>query len=146
MILPTPSGGNTGRHSQHQPATTTSRRSTVLPPRPVEPGAYDGQIVDARLVGFEWRKSTQNPDGLTLRVQVYIETNDGDAEVFDAVDITNTRRLSEIAACCGLTDAANVARLAANIIGTDVRITTRNIVPRAGRNAGREKAVISSWL
>ena len=146
MIVPHPAGGNTGDHSQHQPATTASRRATVLPPRPVEPGAYDGEIVDARLVGFEWRKSPTNPDGLTLRVQVYIEDDRGAAEVFDAVDVTNSRRLSEIAACCGLTDASNIARMAANIIGTSVRITTRNIVPKAGRNAGREKAVISSWL
>jgi hypothetical protein len=136
-------------HSQANP--TPRERSTVwslCKPRPVRPGVYDGRVVDASTVSFAWRKTETNPHGLTLRVFVEVEADDGTAHVGDAVDVDHVHRLREMFASCGLTLEAGAAAedIAHELIGKPCRVVLKNIAPRQGKHAGQLKACVSGWL
>jgi hypothetical protein len=142
------------RKPQHDSTSTpTAGESlvtrTIAKPRPVRPGVYDGTIVVAELASLQWRQTSNNPDGLVARLAVEIEDAGGVAHVFDAADATTTNlpRIEGIFNAAGLTLGSDdlVDRIG-DLISRDVRITVKNIVPRAGLCAGREKAVIGSWI
>ena len=132
---------------QRQPQQSdTPRPSTLLPPRACTPGGYAAEVSSAELIGFHWRRSPENLDGLTLRVRCRINDEQGPADVFDCVDITHDRRLSEIALACQLDPSLSAGRLADALIGCRCRVSIKNITPQQGKNAGMQKAVIGSWL
>lgn len=119
---------------------------SILPPRPIAPDVYEGQVADAQLVSYSWRASASNPDGLAVRIGVAVEGEDGPAHVFDAVDVTNRDRLVMIFAACGLEAPASPDRAIDSLIGRPCRVVTRNIKPRLGKHSGGLKAVVSSWV
>jgi hypothetical protein len=120
---------------------------TIYPPRRCEPaGAYDGIVVDARVVSLEFRQSATNPDGMVLRCGVELIDDLGTATVYDAASLDNPRRLKELASAAGVDFDGDVDRLAHRLMGCQVRAVVRNITPAQGRNAGKPKAVISSWI
>lgn len=137
--------------SNSQANPTPRERSTVwslCKPRPVRPGVYTGRVVDASTVSFAWRKTETNRHGLTLRVFVEVEADDGQAHVGDAVDVDHVHRLHEMFASCGLTLTAGDAAEdhAHELVGKSCRVVLKNIAPRQGKNAGQLKACIASWL
>jgi hypothetical protein len=120
---------------------------TIYPPRPIDPaGAYDGIVVDARVVSLEFRQSATNPDGMVLRVGIEVVDDLGTATVYDAASLDNPRRLKEVASAAGVEFDGDVDRLAHRLMGCQVRAVVRNITPAQGRNAGKSKAVVSSWI
>ena len=133
---------------QHQPQPLDASRQSniVLPPRACTPGGYDAEVLSAELIGFHWRRSPDNLDGMTLRVRCRIEDEQGQADVFDCVDITHDRRLGEIALACKLDPALSVGRIVDRLAGCRCRVSVKNIMPQQGKNAGMQKAVVGSWL
>jgi hypothetical protein len=118
----------------------------LLPPRPIAPDVYDATIVEATIVAFEWRANRGNPDGLSLRVAVEIEAEDGPAHVVDAADLTNADRIAAVFASAGLPAPTDVRSAIDTLVGRDVRLTVKNHSPRLGRHAGSIKAAVGSWL
>ena len=119
---------------------------SILPPRPIAPDVYEGQVADAQIVSYPGRTSESNPDGLAVRIGVAVEDEDGPAHVFDAVDLTNRDRLAAIFLACGLEAEASLDSAIDSLIGRPCRIVTKNIRPRLGKNSGSSKAVVSSWV
>ena len=89
--------------------------------RPLAPAAYAGTITDARVISLDFRASPENPDGLTLRVAVEISDDNGAATVFDAVSVTNERRLLEVCRAAGVTFQRDGAAIADDLVGRRVR-------------------------
>ena len=119
---------------------------SFLPPRPLLPDAYRGRIADAQVIAYPWRSSEANPDGLAARVVVAVEANDGPAHVVDAIDISHRDRLLTIYGACGLEAPAEPEKALSSLVGQACRVVVRNIVPRLGKRAGEEKAVVGTWL
>ncbi len=71
-------------------------------PRPLEVGIYEGKIVATDTMPFHWRKSSSNPDGMTVRFVVKMLADDGPATVTDAVDADNFQRLASVFNSTGL--------------------------------------------
>jgi hypothetical protein len=130
-------------HSRHRGRATMP---TIIPPRPVTPGLYVGVVDDVAFGTLPWRVSERNPDGLTVRLGVLIEADDGRAHVFDTIDFDHHDRLAMVYGSCGKPIPASPEKAAQELIGCRCRIFTKNITPRRGKGAGVEKAVISSWL
>jgi hypothetical protein len=116
------------------------------PPRPVQPGAYSGTIVECSLTAFPWRKSALNPDGLLVRIGANFDAEDGPATAFDAIDITSTDRLESFLQAVGAAFTREDLSQLGSLVGTPARFVTRNITPAQGRGAGQPKAVITSWI
>ena len=117
-------------------------------PRPLTPTIYNAKIVACDTMPFHWRVSPKNPDGLTVRLVVSLLADDGPATVTDAVDASNLQRLTSVYTSTG-SDAPPFDYLMAdihNLRGQSCVIATKNIMPRMGKHAGMEKAVISRWL
>ena len=130
-------------HSCHRASWTMP---TINPPRPLTPGLYVGVVEDVAFGTLPWRVSAANPDGLTVRLGVLIEAEDGPAHVFDTIDFDHRDRLAMVYGSCGKPTPASPDRAAQELVGSRCRIFTKNITPRHGKGAGVEKAVISSWL
>jgi len=130
-------------HSRHRESWTMP---TINPPRPVTPGVYVGVVDDVAFGTLPWRVSESNPDGLTVRLGVLIEADNGPAHVFDTIDFDHHDRLAMAYGSCGKPIPVSPEKAAQELIGCRCRIFTKNIVPRHGKGAGVEKAVISSWL
>jgi hypothetical protein len=119
---------------------------TITPPRPLTPGLYIGRVDDVAFLTLPWRVTPANPDGLTVRVGVLLQAEDGPAHVFDSIDFDHPERLATVYASCGRPASTAMAQAVQELIGCRCRIYTKNITPRQGKGAGVEKAVISSWL
>jgi hypothetical protein len=119
---------------------------TINPPRPLTPGLYVGVVDDVAFGTLPWRVSHRNPDGLTVRLGVLLEAEDGAAHVFDTIDFDHHDRLAMVYSSCGKPMPASPEKAAQELIGCRCRIFTKNITPRHGKGAGVEKAVVSSWL
>jgi hypothetical protein len=137
--------------NSYSKATTASGEEsrpvkTFHPPRQLAAKAYDGTIEDAQVLAFDWRRSTNNPDGLCLRLAVLVHDEQGAAHVFDAVDITHEDRLYAIYGATGLPVPVDPVTEAHTLLNQPVRLAVKNIVPKQGRHAGMAKAVVSSWI
>jgi hypothetical protein len=130
-------------HSCHRASWTMP---TITPPRPLTPGLYVGRVEDVAFLTLPWRISAINPDGLAVRLGVRIEAEDGPAHVFDSIDFDHRDRLAMAYASCGRPVPSTPGHSAQELVGCECRIFTKNIVPRHGKGAGYEKAVVSSWL
>ena len=121
---------------------------TVLPPRQLAVGAYSGHVVECNLTSYPWRKTSTNPDGLSVRVHVSTSDDSGAASVFDSIDITNRGRLCDFCRSLGIDhfDELDLEQLMQQAAGQPCRFTVKNIVPREGRNAGIPKAAIAAWV
>lgn len=118
----------------------------INPPRPIAPAVYDGILDDVAIRYCEWRSSPRNPEGLTLRIAVAIEADDGPAHIFDSIDITYADRLAEVYRSCGESMPFDLSDGIDRLKGRRCRVATRNITPQQGRHAGAVKAVISGWI
>jgi len=130
-------------HSCHRESWTMP---TINPPRPLTPGLYIGRVEDVAFLTLPWRVSASNPDGLAVRLGVRVDAEDGPAHVFDSIDFDHHDRLAMAFGSCGRPMPSNGGDAVQELVGCECRIFTRNIVPRQGKGAGHEKAVISSWL
>ena len=118
----------------------------LLPPRPIAPDSYDGTVVEATFVAFDWRASRENPDGLSLRIAVEIDAEDGPAHIVDAADLTNDDWIAAVFASAGLPAPRDVRSAIDTLVGRDVRLVVKNHSPRLGRHAGNLKAAVGTWL
>ena len=118
-------------------------------PRPLKVNIYKGEIVAADTMPFYWRVSPNNPDGMTVRFVVKLMAEDGPATVTDAVDAANIQRLISVFRSADLKEPENPEEMIDNahtLRGRPCLFATKNITPRQGKHAGKEKAVISRWL
>lgn len=137
--------------NSYSKATTASGEEsrqvrTILPPRQLAAKAYEGSIEDAQVLAFDWRRSTDNPDGLCLRLAVLVHDDQGAAHVFDCIDADNEDRLYAVFGAVGMPAPTDPLAEAHTLANQRVRITVKNIVPKLGRHAGMAKAVVSSWI
>lgn len=130
-------------HSCHRASWTMP---TITPPRPLPPALYAGVIDDVAFGTLSWRVTPSNPDGLTVRIGVLINAEDGPAHVFDTIDFDHHDRLAMLYSSCGKPMPQSPVRAADELLGCRCRIFTKNITPRQGKCAGVAKAVVSSWL
>ncbi len=119
---------------------------TIHPPRQLPAQAYDGLIEAVDCVSFDWRRSSENPDGLCLRLAVLVHADDGEAHIFDAIDVTNVARLRAVYEAAGLPVPGNPVADSHGLVGRSARVTVKNIVPKAGKHCGIAKAVCGSWI
>ena len=123
--------------------------NTYKKPRPLKVGIYEGEIVAADTMPFHWRESSNNPDGMTVRFVVSLMADDGPANVTDAVDAANLQRLISVFSSAGVKEPANpedMIDIVHTLRGKPCLFATKNITPRQGKHAGKEKAVISRWI
>ena len=118
-------------------------------PRPLKVNIYKGKIVATDTIPFHWRVSPNNPDGMTVRFVVKLMAEDGPATITDAVDASNIQRLHSVFRSADLKEPENPEEMI-NIVhtlrGEPCLVSTKNITPRQGKHAGKEKAVISRWI
>ena len=122
--------------------------NNYLPPRPITPGIYEGEIVAADVLPFDWRKSADNPDGMCVRFVLSLEAPDGLANITDCIDCTHVSRLREVYEStggnapldCHMLDEVHELR------GMSSTFSSKNITPRMGKQAGKTKAVVARWL
>lgn len=122
---------------------------TVLPPRVIDPGVYKGHVVDSAVRSYVWRKSEENPDGICLKIIAEVRAEDGKAHVVDAIDWNYGQRLKSLFSSCGLAfdpDLEDIAHRHMDLLGSTCRLLVKTIVPRAGKNQGQAKSVVSSWI
>ncbi len=118
---------------------------TLLRPRVIAPGLYRGEIFDAAIIAFPWRVRPDNPAGLCLRTFVEVEAGGDPAHLNDCCDISHVDRIETLFNAAGLEFAPDWQSRIGDLVGREVYLAAKNICPRAGRGAGREKAVVSSW-
>ena len=122
---------------------------TYKKPRPLKVNKYEGEIVAADTMPFCWRESSNNPDGMAVRFVVSLMAEDGPANVTDAVDVSNIQRLISVFRSAGVKEPENpedMIDIVHTLRGKPCLFATKNITPRQGKHAGKEKAVISKWL
>lgn len=119
----------------------------LLPPRPVPPGLYEGEIILAELRSFPSRSCPANPDGLVLWVAVEILDQYGSpAHVVAANDWTEQHRVGPVFSAIGREVIVGNLPDPSVLIGETVRVLTKNFTPQVGRHAGVAKATVSSWI
>ena len=122
--------------------------NTYCKPRPITPDIYEGTIVAADVMPFEWRKSLDNPDGMCVRFVLSLDAPDGLAHITDCIDVTRVMRLRDVYTSTGgdcppdhhLVDDVHELR------GMTCTFSSKNIRPRMGKHAGQPKAVVARWL
>jgi hypothetical protein len=117
----------------------------LLPPRPITPGTYSGVVEAVDFAVYSWRVSPNNPEGISVRIAVLVEADDGPAHVVDSIDAGYIDRLGEAFAACGAQRPASY-RQAEQIVGMSCRVAVKNIVPKLGRRQGQQKACVSAWV
>ena len=122
--------------------------NTYCKPRPIQPDIYTGTIVAADMLPFDWRKTTDNPDGMCCRFIISLEAPDGLANITDCIDSNHLMRLRDVYESTG-NDAPPDHHMLSDVHelrGMTCTFSSKNIVPRMGKHAGKSKAVVARWL
>ena len=121
---------------------------TYCKPRPITPDIYTGTIVAADVMPFDWRRTPGNPDGMCCRFIISLEAPDGPANITDCIDSTHVMRLREVYEATG-SDAPpdhQIVDVVHELRGMTCTFSSKNIVPRMGKHAGKAKAVVARWI
>lgn len=121
---------------------------TYKKPRPITPDIYEGTIVAADVLPFEWRKSEDNPDGMCVRFVLSLDAPDGLAHITDCIDVNRVMRLRDVfvSADCDVPHDSDLLNVVHELRGRPCVCSSKNITPRMGKHAGQSKAVVARWL